>query len=216
MHFKEIESQLKKGFSHLAELECDTDSEQETENQATNKDNRTKFTDKGKDKEEPRDRNKDHVEVQNIQEDQEKDQIVNRVIATGKVKEVREKQNNSEKNGLGQRRGEYRKASGTNKAGQVARLSPRTKEESWKTRSSVREHGYAKRKQEETGGSEVQLKRSRTDKPLLWIVGDSMIRGVTLETGLVTTSFEEGWEVLIRRGGRIGDIVKMLEVNETK
>ena len=36
---------------------------------------------------------------------------------------------------------------------------------------------------------------------------------ITIETGLVTTSFEEGWEVRIRRGGRIGDIVKMLEVN---
>ena len=95
------------------------------------------------------------MEVQNIQEDQEKGEVVNREVETGKVREAREKQNNSEKNGLGQSRGEYRRESGYNKAGQVARSTPRKKEESWKTRSSIRDHGCTKRKQEETAESEV-------------------------------------------------------------
>ena len=179
MRFKEIESQLKKGFHHLAEVEGNKGPEEEIDNQVTNKDNKVESTDKEKDKE--KHGNKEYMNVQNPQEDQGKGEVVNREVETDKVRETKEKQNNSERNGLGQRReGEYRRESGSNKVGQVARSPSGTKEESWKTRSSIREHRYAKRKSEETAGSEVQLKRSRTDKSLLWIVGDSMIRGIIL------------------------------------
>ena len=103
------------------------------------------------------------------------------------------------------------------------KAAKRKVEEGQQGRKENQDHTYNNKgksrktvRQDSRGEGECLPKRVRRVQDTakkLWFFGDSQVKWITQDTGLVATAFENEWEVRMKRGVRFNEVWKMVEYN---
>ncbi len=76
----------------------------------------------------------------------------------------------------------------------------------------LRDHGYSRDKgQKRKSTGETPRGKRSTENERGLVIGDSLVKGMVEDPGLNRTALEQGWEIRMKRGGKIRDIEKMAE-----